>query len=729
MGISADPQRENKQLHADLAVLSQQAADLALLNTLNTTANRGDSLADIITLIAERTRDLFHGYGVSVLLADETKTHLLIQNMPIPTTLRHSIEHILGREIPPIAIALTPDSIFTRAINAQKAILVTGDGIVRMEREYAKTSAILPDTLINQAIKLTNRVMKIKAVLIAPLSHEEELVGTIDISSTNEFSATDMTRFDALAAQLTGIIARKQANIALQQSEALYQSLVEAIPQNIFRKDTAGRFTFVNQNFCRTERKSPAEILGKTDFDLHPRELAEKYRRDDAFVIKSGKTLELIEQHQQRDDTSATHVRLIKTPLFNADGAIIGVQGIFEDIALQMENEKRLKRYALRLKLLHEIDRAILAASSPIDIAQAALDPLLRIIDARRASVVMLDEAAKTGTILAAAGNVNPHTLKPGAVFPILAYPVYRHFQQTADKIIQSRLTPSASPIYQSLKQEVVNVTLSVILLLDDELVGALNFGFTHTENILPEYREIASEVGDSLAVTLRQALQTEKIRTESAAKTRLLQEVDHRVRNNLAAIAGMIYLEIRQAKLTHTPISERTLNALNVRVRSLAALHELLASHTWNPLPLRDVASRVFNAATRASDTADKELITHISACDILVPPETAQNLTLLFGEIIFHIIEYALPGHNRLALHFSAERTHDTVTMVFRIENVAFPQTMLASPPDSVGMALFTTTVKQSLHGEWHMANDGGSAVTTVRFPATLVSPSDAP
>src|SRR5712675_1686764 len=77
------------------------------------------------------------------------------------------------------------------------------------------------------------------------------------------------------------ITQRRQAEERLRHSEALYHSLVETLPQNIFRKDLEKRFTFANQQFCAVLGKRLEEIVGKTDFDFFPRELAEKYQRDD----------------------------------------------------------------------------------------------------------------------------------------------------------------------------------------------------------------------------------------------------------------------------------------------------------------------------------------------------------------------------------------------------------------------------------------------------------------
>ena len=87
------------------------------------------------------------------------------------------------------------------------------------------------------------------------------------------------------------ITQRRQAEENLRNSEALYHSLVETLPQNILRKDLQGRFTFANQQFCKILGRPLEEIVGKTDFDFFPRELAEKYQRDDRRVMQTGQAL------------------------------------------------------------------------------------------------------------------------------------------------------------------------------------------------------------------------------------------------------------------------------------------------------------------------------------------------------------------------------------------------------------------------------------------------------
>ena len=139
------------------------------------------------------------------------------------------------------------------------------------------------------------------------------------------------------------ITQRRQAEERLRHSEALYHSLVETLPQNILRKDLQERFTFANQQFCRVLGKRLDEIVGKTDFDFFPRELAEKYQRDDRAVLETGKPYKTVEEHQPPGGDKL-YVQVVKTPIRRADGVIIGLQGIFWDITQERLAETQLAK-------------------------------------------------------------------------------------------------------------------------------------------------------------------------------------------------------------------------------------------------------------------------------------------------------------------------------------------------------------------------------------------------
>ena len=134
---------------------------------------------------------------------------------------------------------------------------------------------------------------------------------------------------------------RRRAEDAHRASEAFYEALVENLPQNIIRKDLAGRFIFVNQRFCRLIGRPRDEIVGRNDFDLFPRELAAQYQADDRKVLESGQVFETTEVNVTPDGEKHW-VHVIKSPVLNANGEAIGLQGIFWDVTAEKRAEERL---------------------------------------------------------------------------------------------------------------------------------------------------------------------------------------------------------------------------------------------------------------------------------------------------------------------------------------------------------------------------------------------------
>ncbi|OYW14674.1 MAG: hypothetical protein B7Z55_15515, partial [Planctomycetales bacterium 12-60-4] len=141
---------------------------------------------------------------------------------------------------------------------------------------------------------------------------------------------------------------RRRVEQALMESEAFYQSLVETLPLALFRKDAEGRVTFANQRFCDVLKRHATEILGRTDYDFFPRDLAEKYRADDRRVMESRDNIETTEEFQTPSgEQRYNHV--VKTPVYDANGKLVGIQGVFSDVTDRILTETALEqeRYLL----------------------------------------------------------------------------------------------------------------------------------------------------------------------------------------------------------------------------------------------------------------------------------------------------------------------------------------------------------------------------------------------
>lgn len=127
----------------------------------------------------------------------------------------------------------------------------------------------------------------------------------------------------------------------LRSSQHLYASLVDALPMNVFRKDTEGRFTFCNQRFIAELGKPIENILGKSDFDFFPADLARQYRAADLVIMSSDRVFEAVESHKPPSG-EPTYVQVMKTSIRDASGELIGIQGMFWDVTDKKRAEEQL---------------------------------------------------------------------------------------------------------------------------------------------------------------------------------------------------------------------------------------------------------------------------------------------------------------------------------------------------------------------------------------------------
>ena len=189
----------------------------------------------------------------------------------------------------------------------------------------------LPVAMLVCGLLITVLVVGFAGLLLGQTQQVERLVvqKTHELRETNERLAREVAE-------------RQRSEQELRNSESLYVSLVETLPVYVLRKDLEGRFTFANQAFCALLGKPQDEIVGKTDYDFYPPELAEKYRRDDVQVAQTGQLFECIEQN--RKDGETRYVQVMKSPVRNASGEVVGTQVIFWDVTERTRAQEQLEK-------------------------------------------------------------------------------------------------------------------------------------------------------------------------------------------------------------------------------------------------------------------------------------------------------------------------------------------------------------------------------------------------
>jgi PAS domain S-box-containing protein len=150
------------------------------------------------------------------------------------------------------------------------------------------------------------------------------------------------------------ITERKQMEGTLQESQALYHSLVEQLPAGVFRKDVEGRYVFVNSWFCRLKGVKAELFLGKKPQEVAAAELAAGATDRSNInqlaaqgtdhhqqIMQTGRQIE-VEEHGVDADGKEQHLYIVKSPIFGSDGKIAGTQGILFDITGRKQTEVAL---------------------------------------------------------------------------------------------------------------------------------------------------------------------------------------------------------------------------------------------------------------------------------------------------------------------------------------------------------------------------------------------------
>ncbi|MGB7325818.1 MAG: response regulator, partial [Rubripirellula sp.] len=134
----------------------------------------------------------------------------------------------------------------------------------------------------------------------------------------------------------------KSDETELAQSRSTYQALVNTLPLSLLIKDSSGRRLFANRAYLQFRQTTLEETVGKVDADLFPADLAKAYRDDDLSVMESGKAVHNVEETSDRHG-NRSWIERIKSPVFDPDGNVIGIQVLFWDVSDRVLAEQALQ--------------------------------------------------------------------------------------------------------------------------------------------------------------------------------------------------------------------------------------------------------------------------------------------------------------------------------------------------------------------------------------------------
>lgn len=144
---------------------------------------------------------------------------------------------------------------------------------------------------------------------------------------------------------------KKRAEEAIRKSQQMVQTVLNTIPVRVFWKNRDLEYTGCNRLFAQDAGlNSPDEIVGKTDYDLAWKQMADRYRADDRKVIDAGMLKLGYEEPQTTEDGRTLWLRTSKVPFRDQDDNIIGVLGSYEDVTQRKKAALALEASEATLK-------------------------------------------------------------------------------------------------------------------------------------------------------------------------------------------------------------------------------------------------------------------------------------------------------------------------------------------------------------------------------------------
>jgi len=217
-------------------LLIRRNQDLDLSNAVNTALNNGESLEAVFNLISEKVKIIFNSFGSTVNLVNADQTHLVMQNLVIPDWLVKSIEKLTGINIPRIEHDLQTAHPYHTVFTTGRAQLINDpEGIQEFTKGYIHCLKA-PEKTRNRLKKLIPSISKLtgrRSVMVVPLLSNNVIIGTLDIGSSEHYGEEDLLRLEAIAASLTTVILRKQADDELVANEEKYRSLFNSMSEGV----------------------------------------------------------------------------------------------------------------------------------------------------------------------------------------------------------------------------------------------------------------------------------------------------------------------------------------------------------------------------------------------------------------------------------------------------------------------------------------------------------------
>jgi two-component sensor histidine kinase len=205
----------------------------------------------------------------------------------------------------------------------------------------------------------------------------------------------------------------------------------------------------------------------------------------------------------------------------------------------------------------------------------------------------------------------------------------------------------------------------------------------------------------------------------ELRVKTAMMQEVHHRVKNNLQTIAALLRMQVRRmsGEAARSAVEE----AIG-RILSVAVIHEFLSNQDSRVINIKEVSNRIVTQIRQEMLAPDRKIWFELEGPPIFLPARQATACALVINELLQNAVEHGFKegsvGHVRLTLQDEG----DTVVVRVRDDGSGLPEDFKIEQADSLGLQIVQTLVREDLKGNIELRN-GEGAEAIITFPKAIL------
>lgn len=199
-----------------------------------------------------------------------------------------------------------------------------------------------------------------------------------------------------------------------------------------------------------------------------------------------------------------------------------------------------------------------------------------------------------------------------------------------------------------------------------------------------------------------------------------LLQESNHRIKNNLQMIISLISIQQIHIRSTPDVRIDDVLDSIILRVQNIASVHELLTSRrgiSHNEVNMNQLISNVLQVY------AYRTISIQLSCSELFVPLTKATAISMVINELVMNAIKYAFPEpHSENRIRIDCRLSDDSLCMEIEDNGCGLPAGVDFETSTSIGFSIIQTIVRNDLHGKISIRNTGSGTLASLRIPKLL-------